>query len=122
MVARSELKARAITLGNEINVVTGAFSYTGQYIARRLLARGKEVRTLTGHPQRAHPLSNQVRAFPLAFDDPRLLQEALRGRVFSITPTGYVSLMACKAMSVPSKIHVVSSLRRERPALSALST
>jgi uncharacterized protein YbjT (DUF2867 family) len=68
-----------MTLGNEINVVTGAFSYTGQYIARRLLARGKEVRTLTGHPQRAHPLSNQVRAFPLAFDDPRLLREALRG-------------------------------------------
>ncbi|RAQ95647.1 SDR family oxidoreductase [Thermogemmatispora tikiterensis] len=68
-----------MTLGNEINVVTGAFSYTGQYIARRLLARGKEVRTLTGHPQRAHPLSNQVQAFPLAFDDPRLLREALRG-------------------------------------------
>ncbi|GER82027.1 MAG: NAD(P)H-binding protein [Thermogemmatispora sp.] len=68
-----------MTLGNEINVVTGAFSYSGQYIARRLLARGKEVRTLTGHPQRAHPLSNQVRAFPLAFDDLRLLREALRG-------------------------------------------
>src|SRR5579875_1172035 len=79
MVARSELKERAMTLGNEINVVTGAFSYSGQYIARRLLARGKEVRTLTGHPQRAHPLSNQVRAFPLAFDDLRLLREALRG-------------------------------------------
>ncbi|MBX5455894.1 MAG: NAD(P)H-binding protein [Thermogemmatispora sp.] len=68
-----------MTLGNEINVVTGAFSYTGQYIARRLLASGKEVRTLTGHPQRAHPLSGQVRAFPLAFDNPPLLREALKG-------------------------------------------
>ena len=27
----------------EINVITGAFSYTGKYITRHLLARGKEV-------------------------------------------------------------------------------
>ncbi|WP_052888081.1 SDR family oxidoreductase [Thermogemmatispora carboxidivorans] len=66
-------------LTDEINVVTGAFSYTGQYIARRLLALGKEVRTLTGHPQRSHPLGSQVRAFPLAFDDPSRLREALSG-------------------------------------------
>ena len=37
------------------NVVTGAFSYTGKYIARRLLEMGEEVVTLTGHPQRQHP-------------------------------------------------------------------
>ncbi|WP_322480744.1 SDR family oxidoreductase [Thermogemmatispora sp.] len=63
----------------EINVVTGAFSYTGQYITRRLLALGKVVRTLTGHSGRAHSLSSQVEVFPLAFDDPRLLREALSG-------------------------------------------
>ena len=32
------------------SVVTGAFSYTGGFIARRLLASGHRVRTLTGHP------------------------------------------------------------------------
>ena len=34
------------------HVVTGAFSYTGKYIARRLLAEGHSVRTLTGPPTR----------------------------------------------------------------------
>lgn len=32
---------------SELNVVTGAFSFTSKYIARRLLADGKRVRTLT---------------------------------------------------------------------------
>ena len=36
----------------ELNVVTGAFGYTGKYIARRLLSLGKWVKTLTGHPDR----------------------------------------------------------------------
>ncbi|MBA3413333.1 MAG: epimerase, partial [Actinobacteria bacterium] len=32
-----------------LDVVTGAFSYTGRFIARRLLADGRRVRTLTRH-------------------------------------------------------------------------
>jgi len=35
------------------NVVTGAFSYTGKYIARRLLEMGEEVVALTPSPARA---------------------------------------------------------------------
>ena len=35
------------------DVVTGAFSYSGGAIARRLLDAGRSVRTLTGHPDRA---------------------------------------------------------------------
>ena len=35
--------------------VTGAFSYSGKYITKRLLARGEEVVTLTGHPNRPDP-------------------------------------------------------------------
>lgn len=31
----------------ELNVVTGAFSYSGKYIARQLLAQGRRVRTVT---------------------------------------------------------------------------
>ncbi len=40
----------------ELNVVTGAFSFSGSFIAERLLAEGKAVRTLTGHPGREHRL------------------------------------------------------------------
>ncbi|GAJ23307.1 unnamed protein product, partial [marine sediment metagenome] len=36
----------------KLNVVTGAFSHTGKYIAQRLLSMGEEVRTLTGRPDR----------------------------------------------------------------------
>ncbi|SFR17239.1 hypothetical protein [Desulfoscipio geothermicus] len=35
---------------SKVNVVTGAFGYTGKYITRRLLAMGKQVLTLTGPP------------------------------------------------------------------------
>lgn len=49
--------------------VTGAFSYTGRYITRRLLAQGQEVITLTGHPNRPDPFDGQVSAYPLDFDE-----------------------------------------------------
>ena len=63
----------------EMNVVTGAFGYTGKYIARRLLAMGKAVRTLTGHPDREDPFGGRVRAFPYDFERPAALAESLRG-------------------------------------------
>ncbi|MEP7136434.1 MAG: NAD(P)H-binding protein [Chloroflexota bacterium] len=49
--------------------VTGAFSYSGKYIAERLIARGEEVITLTGHPNRPDPFNKQVKAYPLDFDE-----------------------------------------------------
>jgi uncharacterized protein YbjT (DUF2867 family) len=49
--------------------VTGAFSYTGKYITKRLLARGEEVITLTGHPNRPDPFGGKVKAYPLDFDE-----------------------------------------------------
>jgi NADH dehydrogenase len=63
----------------EVNVITGAFSYTGKYIARRLLAMGKEIRTLTGHPDRRHVLGEQIQAFPFAFENPAALMKSLQG-------------------------------------------
>jgi uncharacterized protein YbjT (DUF2867 family) len=62
-----------------IDVVTGSFSYTGQYITRRLLAAGRQVRTLTNHPQPSHPLAARVTAFPYDFDHPDRLAGSLRG-------------------------------------------
>ena len=61
------------------HVVTGAFSYTGKYIARRLLAEGHTVRTLTGHPRPHDPLAQEVQTFPLDFTDTRSLAQALHG-------------------------------------------
>lgn len=49
--------------------VTGAFSYSGKYIARRLLDRGEEVITLTGHPNRPDPFNGKIKAYPLDFDE-----------------------------------------------------
>ena len=49
--------------------VTGAFSYSGKYITKRLLEHGEEVITLTGHPNRPDPFGGKVKAYPLDFDE-----------------------------------------------------
>ena len=61
------------------HAVTGAFSYTGKYITRRLLAEGHTVRTLTGHPRADDPLASQIEVHPLDFTNPAALAEAMRG-------------------------------------------
>ena len=60
------------------DVVTGAFSYSGAAIARELRAAGRDVRTLTGHPERSGG-DDGVDIRPLDFDDPVGLVESLRG-------------------------------------------
>lgn len=55
--------------GSPRAVVTGAFSFTGRYIAERLLADGRAVTTLTNHPDRETPFADEVRVEPYAFDD-----------------------------------------------------
>lgn len=62
-----------------IHVVTGAFGYSGRYIAARLLARGCTVRTLTHLPQGRSPFGDAVTAQPYHFDQPQRLAESLRG-------------------------------------------
>jgi NADH dehydrogenase len=59
--------------------VTGAFSYSGSYIARALLAKGWEVKTLTRRPEREHELQDQVRAYPLDFSNADELTRNLEG-------------------------------------------
>ena len=49
--------------------VTGAFSYSGKYITKKLLARGEEVITLTNYPNRPDPFNGKVKAYPLDFDE-----------------------------------------------------
>ncbi len=59
--------------------VTGAFSYSGKYITRRLLDRGGQVITLTGHPERPDPFEGRVPVFPLDFTDEPSLVRSLSG-------------------------------------------
>lgn len=61
-----------------LDVVTGAFSYSGRAIAKALLANGRSVRTVTGHPGRGAAQS-EIEVRPLDFDDPVGLVESLRG-------------------------------------------
>jgi uncharacterized protein YbjT (DUF2867 family) len=61
------------------DVVTGAFSYTGQFIARRLLVGGRRVRTLTNHPHRPGAKDIPVDVAPLQFTDRAALVESFRG-------------------------------------------
>jgi len=65
--------------GSELHVVTGAFGYSGRYIAQRLLDAGKRVRTLTNSPRRDSPLSGLVEAHPYSFDRPGRLARSLDG-------------------------------------------
>jgi len=62
-----------------IHAVTGAFGYSGKYIAQRLLDEGQAVVTLTNSLSRANPFGDQIKAFPYHFDQPDLLSEYLRG-------------------------------------------
>ncbi|HYT14606.1 MAG TPA: NAD(P)H-binding protein [Candidatus Nitrosopolaris sp.] len=62
-----------------LDAVTGAFSFTGRFIARRLLADGRSVRTLTNHPQRPGAEGMDVEVAPLQFSNRNALVESLRG-------------------------------------------
>src|SRR5918911_5098020 len=61
------------------DLVTGAFSYSGSRIAELLIEAGRDVRTLTHHPDREHPLRGRVAAAPYRFDDPVALARDLEG-------------------------------------------
>jgi uncharacterized protein YbjT (DUF2867 family) len=59
--------------------VTGAFGYSGRYIAQRLLDEGHEVVTLTNSMHRQNSFGSRVHPFPFHFDEPQRLTESLRG-------------------------------------------
>ncbi|MDR3198287.1 MAG: NAD(P)H-binding protein [Planctomycetaceae bacterium] len=63
----------------EIHAVTGAFGYSGRYIARRLLAQGKTVRTLTNSVDKQNEFCGKIETFPLTFDNPQQLEKSLAG-------------------------------------------
>ncbi len=64
---------------NRVNIVTGAFGFTGSYITRRLLAMGEQVRTLTAHPERHNEFGEAVQVMPYNFSNPGQLAESMKG-------------------------------------------
>jgi uncharacterized protein YbjT (DUF2867 family) len=61
-----------------VDVVTGSFGYVGKYITKALLERGREVRTITTHPNKPNPFGAAVKAFSYSFDDHDQLTRTLR--------------------------------------------
>jgi uncharacterized protein YbjT (DUF2867 family) len=61
--------------GEALNIVTGAFSFSGGYIAARLLAMGERVRTLTNHPRGGAAFE----VAPLDFRNPEQLVRSMTG-------------------------------------------
>ena len=64
---------------SDIHAVTGAFGYSGRYIARRLLETGKTVRTLTNSLDRTGEFQGRIEAVPFHFSDPDRLVKSLQG-------------------------------------------
>lgn len=62
-----------------LHAVTGAFGFSGQYVAKRLLETGEEVITLTNSPGRPSPIGGKVKAYPFRFDDAKAMAEMLKG-------------------------------------------
>ena len=59
--------------------VTGAYAFSGKYMARRLLDLRHEVITLTNSPHRSNPFGESVKAFLYNFSQPHELEKSLRG-------------------------------------------
>ena len=66
-------------MNSPTDIVTGAFSYSGRFVAAELLDRGRGVRTLTNHPNPNDPLASKIPAQPLDFEDTAALVAALTG-------------------------------------------
>ncbi|HKW69518.1 MAG TPA: NAD(P)H-binding protein [Candidatus Dormibacteraeota bacterium] len=61
------------------DVVTGAFGFTGRFIARRLMEMERPIKTLTNHPSRPGAEGIRADVAPLQFTDREALVESLRG-------------------------------------------
>ena len=63
----------------EIHIVTGAFGYSGKYIAKRLIEAGYQVRTLTNSLNRHNPFGDRIKATSFHFENPEKLVAAMQG-------------------------------------------
>lgn len=61
--------------GKLISVVTGAFGFTGRFIASQLIAENLLVVNMTNHPERQDPFNGKVKCIPFNFDRPAQMVE-----------------------------------------------
>lgn len=61
-----------------LHMVTGAFGFSGKYIASELISRGKTVTTLTNSPGKPHTFGNHIKALPFNFSDHTALVRSLQ--------------------------------------------
>jgi len=59
--------------------ITGAFGYSGRYIAQQLLDAKHDVITMTNSPQRTNCFGSKIAVIPLSFNAPDRLAESLTG-------------------------------------------
>jgi NADH dehydrogenase len=59
--------------------VTGAFGYSGKYIAKKLIDDGQKVITITNSFDRKNPFRDTIQVYPFNFDEPAKLEETLQG-------------------------------------------
>ncbi|HEX3626868.1 MAG TPA: NAD-dependent epimerase/dehydratase family protein [Verrucomicrobiae bacterium] len=95
-----------------LTAVTGAFGYSGRYIARRLLDAGHAVITLTKSLNRENPFGAQVQAFPFNFDHPEQLKVSLRGT--DVLMKGSEMTNGILPMPHPSSLSKKSHFQRNR--------
>jgi NADH dehydrogenase len=63
----------------QIHAITGAFGYSGRYIAKRLLEQGYTVTTLTNSVHRENPFGERIKVYPFNFNNSDKLKESLEG-------------------------------------------
>jgi len=69
-----------------IHAITGAFGYTGKYIAEMLLSQNKEVITLTNSANRPNPFGDKLKIYPYNFNNVTELVKTLENvKVLYIT-------------------------------------
>lgn len=61
------------------HMVTGAFGFSGKYIAEQLLEKGHEVLTLTNSINRKNPFGKKIKAIPFNFENLEELTSSLKG-------------------------------------------
>jgi NADH dehydrogenase len=62
-----------------MDIVTGSFGYIGKYVTRKLIEGGRDVRTITTHPNKPNPFGERVQAYSYHFENPEKLTEILSG-------------------------------------------
>ena len=75
-------------MDQKLHVVTGAFGYSGRWVAHQLLDMGMKVRTLTNALGRDDPFNGEVEVHKLDFNDYDSLVESLKGAEVLTIPTG----------------------------------